>query len=213
MTKTPDLPDDLGRLARRLATEPVLAFTCELPQPPGINDWWEPVTIRRGSHTVASMKLTRKAVKYKSFAEDQLLRLGIDVVALEDAFRDLWLHLHVTSYLSTPMERDVDGPLKPLQDFMCQLLGVNDARVRHASGSVLLDASRPRVKVCVQGFQVWNSSGGNGPFYTIKTSNTPQGRRSVAQQVTPRRILRPIAPGRKVIGCAGSDYLTAVGDD
>src|SRR5581483_11501265 len=120
------------RLALLLAAEPAAELRCELPVPPGINDWWEPVSIRRKGHSVASMRLTRAAVRYKDYAEEVLRREGIDVVALEDEFRDLWLQIHITSYVATPMERDADGPLKPLQDLLCSLLGVNDARVRYS---------------------------------------------------------------------------------
>ena len=126
-----------------------------MPQPPGINEWWEPVTIRHGARSVASMKLSHRAEHYKAMAEDLLLRQGIDVVALEDACRDLWLRLHVTSYLSTPMQRDVDGPLKPMQDFICRLLGVNDARVRVASASLRLDEDGRRLGLRVEGYRVW----------------------------------------------------------
>jgi hypothetical protein len=177
-----------SELARRLSTEPARVFACELPQPPGINDWWEPVTIRRGARTVASMRLTRKAAHYQAFAEDQLLRGGIDVVALEDEFRDLWLHLHVTTYMTTPMERDVDGPLKPMQDFLCRLLGVDDARVRQASGILRLDPERPRVAIRIEGFQVWDSGGSDGQYYLLRTADTAQGRRSLALPITSRRI-------------------------
>ena len=181
------LPEEVEALARRLAREPDVVFTCELPQPPGINDWWEPVTIRRGTRSVASMKLSRRAERYKAMAEDLLLRQGIDVVALEDACRDLWLRLHVTSYLATPMERDVDGPLKPMQDFICRLLGANDARVRVASASVALDAARPRIGVRVEGYRVWAAGEDGPPYYLLRTKDTPLGRRSEALTVTARR--------------------------
>lgn len=186
------LPEDVAALALRLACEPAAVFTCELPQPPGINDWWEPVTIHRGAHTVASIKLSRRAERYKSSAEDLLLRQGVDVVALEDTFRDLWLRIYVTSYMATPMERDVDGPLKPMQDFLCRLLGVNDARVRVASASLSLDAERPRAGVRVEGYRVWAAGASGPPYYLLKTTDTPLGRRSAALLVTARR--RPERP-------------------
>ena len=116
------------------------SFIASCRRPPGINDWWEPVSINRKGHSVASMRLTRAAVRYRAHAEEVLSRAGVDLVALEDEFRDLWLQMHVVSYVATPMERDSDGPLKPLQDLLCDLLGVNDARVRYSAGSLLLDA-------------------------------------------------------------------------
>jgi hypothetical protein len=174
-----------------LASEPAAEMVCELPPPPGINDWWEPISIRRGGRSVASMRLTRAAGKYKSHAEDELLRQGIDVVALEDEFRDLWLQVHITSYVATPMERDVDGPLKPIQDLFCQLLGVNDARVRYASGALLLDAARPRIAVRIEGYQVWDAEGRGGPFYMVRAGDSPAGRRTVPLLVTARRVPVP----------------------
>jgi hypothetical protein len=185
------LPDEVAALARRLADEPAAVFVCELPQPPGINEWWEPVTIRRGTRSVASMRLSRGAERYKGMAEGLLLRQGADIVALEDAFRDLWLRLYVTSYLTTPMERDVDGPLKPMQDFICRLLGANDARVRVAAASVRLDQERPRVDIRVEGYRVWAAGDDGPPYYMLKTTDTAFGRRSAALEVTARR--RPTA--------------------
>lgn len=185
------LPDHARRLALLLAAEPAAEFRCELPVPPGINAWWEPVSIRRKGHSVASLRLTRAAIRYKAHAEDLLLRAGVDLVALEDEFRDLWLQIHVTSYLATPLERDSDGPLKPLQDLLCALLGVNDARVRYTGGSLLLDPARPRVAVRVEGYQVWDASGVGGPFYMLRTRDTAAVRRSEPQLLTGRRLPEP----------------------
>jgi hypothetical protein len=185
------LPPAARRLALLLAAEPAAEMRCELPVPPGINEWWEPVSIRRNGHSVASMRLTRAAIRYKAHAEDVLLRAGMDLVALEDEFRDLWLQIHVTSYLRTPLERDSDGPLKPLQDLICELLGVNDARVRYTGGSLLLGPERPRVALRVEGYQVWDSTGLGGPFYMLRSKDTPGGRRSEPLLLTARRLPEP----------------------
>jgi hypothetical protein len=110
---------------------------------------------------------------------------------LEDEFRDLWLQIHVTSYVATPLQRDSDGPLKPLQDLLCALLGVDDARVRYTGGSLLLDAARPRVAVRIEGYQVWDASGLGGPFYLLRTKDTPAGRRCEPLPLTVRRLPEP----------------------
>jgi hypothetical protein len=185
------LPDDAKRLALLLAAEPAAELYCELPVPPGINDWWEPVSIRRAGRAVASIKLSRAAERYKAHAEDLLLKQGLDVVQLEDEFRDLWLQVHVTSYLATPMARDADGPLKPLQDLICGLLGANDARVRYSAGSVVLDPKNERVAIRVEGYQVWDASGHGGPFYMLRTKDTSTGRRCEALLLTERRLPEP----------------------
>ena len=182
------LPEAAQRMALLLAVEPVAELRCELPQPPGINDWWEPVTIRRKGHSVASMRLSRAATRYKAHAEDVLVRAGVDLVALEDEFRDLWLQLHVVSYITTPLERDSDGPLKPLQDLLCALLGVDDARVRYTAGGLLLDPANPRVSVRIEGYQVWDAGGMGGPFYMVRSRDTPAGRRTEPLPLTPRRL-------------------------
>ena len=192
-----DMPDHVPlseqahRLALLLAAEPAAELCCRLPTPPGINDWWQPVSIRRGTQRVASIRLSRAAERYKAHAEDVLLRAGVDLVALEDEFHDLWLQIHVISYVSTPLERDSDGPLKPLQDLLCQLLGVNDSRVRYTGGQLLLDAADPRVEVRIEGYQVWDASGRGGPFYLLRTHDTPTGRRSEPLLLTPRRLPEP----------------------
>ncbi|GAC1402007.1 MAG: hypothetical protein NVSMB65_19260 [Chloroflexota bacterium] len=162
-----------------------------LPVPPGINGWWEPYTVnnKRGRR-VASMRLTRDASTYKARAERALLNAGIDVVALEDEFRDLWLQIEVVSYLATPLERDADGPLKPLQDVVCSLLGVDDARVRRTEGRVLLDPTAPRVHVRIAGYRAWDSSGEGGPFYIVRTRLTADGPRTEPLLLTPHRLKR-----------------------
>ena len=179
------------RTALLLAAEPAAELHCDLPTPPGINEWWEPVSIRRKGRVVASMRLTNAAARYKAHAEEVLRRKGIDIVALEDEFRDLWLQVHVVSYVASPMARDADGPIKPLQDLLCALLGANDARVRYSSGGLVLDAAHPRVAVRVEGYQVWDASGRGGPFYMLRTQETPAGRRSEALLITPRRLPAP----------------------
>ncbi|HEV7215050.1 MAG TPA: hypothetical protein VGP33_07970 [Chloroflexota bacterium] len=188
---TDGLPEATHRLALLLAAEPAAELECELPTPPGINDWWEPVSIRRAGRAVASLKLSRAATRYKVHAEELLRRQGVDVVALEDEFRDLWLQIHITSYLATPLERDVDGPLKPMQDLLCMFLGVDDARVRYTGGAALLDPERPRIAVRVEGYQVWDAGGRGGPFYMLRQSETTAGRRSRPLLLTARRVPAP----------------------
>ena len=186
-----DLTPEARRVALLLAAEPAAEIRCELPTPPGINEWWEPVTIHRKGRAVASMRLSNEAARYKAHAEDVLLRRGLDVVALEDEFRDLWLQIHIVSYIPTPMARDADGPLKPLQDLFCSLLAANDARVRYSAGSLQLDPDYPRVEVRIEGYQVWDASGTGGPFYMLRPQNTPTGRRCEALELTARRLPIP----------------------
>src|SRR5947199_218975 len=134
-------------LCRRLAAHPAAELCVTLPVPPGINGWWEPVALRRRGRLVASLRLTKDATAYQHLAERTLLEAGLDPVELEDAFHDLWLDLRVVSYLASPLERDADGPIKPLQDLFCALLGVDDARVRHSSGNLPLDPFAPPAEV------------------------------------------------------------------
>ncbi len=200
-----ELSGDALRLAQVLATRPAVCFTAVLPTPPGINHWWEPYTAqnKRGGR-VASLRLTGDATKYKARAERVLLESGVDVVGLEDQFADLWLHLEVISYLATPLERDADGPLKPLQDVLCAILGVDDARVRRVEGRVLLDPTTPRVHVTVSGYQVWDSSGEGGPYYMMRTRVGPTGPRTEPLLLTPRRLPEP-HPSLQSILAAGGD--------
>ena len=182
------LPAAAADLVRRLAAHPAAELCVTLPAPPGINGWWEPVALRRRGRLVASLRLTKDATAYKHLAERTLLEAGLDPVELEDAFHDLWLDLRVVSYLATPLERDADGPIKPLQDLFCTLLGVDDARVRHSSGSLRLDPLAPRAEVSLCGYQVWDSSGQGGPYYTVHTRYTAAGPRTEPQLVTARRL-------------------------
>ncbi|HXT34818.1 MAG TPA: hypothetical protein VN837_04495 [Chloroflexota bacterium] len=188
---TSPLSEDARKLALLLAAEPAAELRCELPTPPGINEWWEPVSIRRKGKTVASMRLSSAAVRYKAHAEEVLLRQGLDVVALEDEFRDLWLAIHVVSFVATPMTRDADGPLKPLQDLLCSILAVNDARVRYSAASLQLDPKHPRVMIRIEGYQVWDASGLGGPFFLLRPQDTPAGRRCEALELTARRLPTP----------------------
>ena len=187
--KAGPLPPQAEELARRLADQPAAQVCVTLPPPPGINGWWEPYTIRRSGRPVASMRLTKDAVAYRRLAERTLLEAGIDPVELEDSFRDLWLDLRIVSYIATPLERDADGPVKPMQDLFCALLGVDDARVRQSSGSLRLDPLAPRAEVWLRGYRVWDSSGEGGPYYTIVTRITAAGPRTEPRLITPRRSL------------------------
>jgi hypothetical protein len=185
------LSEETRRLALLLAAEPAAEMRCALPPPPGINDWWEPVSIHRKGRAVASMRLTGAATRYKKHVDEVLRRQGVDVVALEDEFRDLWPAIHVVSYVATPMARDADGPLKPLQDLLCSLLAVNDARVRYSAASLALDPDHPRVEVRIEGYQVWDASGRGGPFYLLRPKESLAGRRCEALEVTDRRVPTP----------------------
>ena len=182
------LPAATADLVRRLAAQPAAELCVTLPVPPGINGWWEPVALRRRGRVVASLRLTKDAAADKHLAERALLETGLDPVELEDAFHDLWLDLRVISYLATPLERDADGPIKPLQDLFCTLLGVDDARVRHSSGSLRLDPLAPRAEVSLCGYQVWDSSGRGGPYYTVRTRYTAAGPRTEPRLVTAQRL-------------------------
>ena len=185
------LPPEAEQLARRMAETPAAEIRLALPVPPGINGWWEPYTARSRGRVVASLRLTKDALAYKRLAERTLLDSGLDPVELEDTFHDLWLDLRVTSYLATPLERDADGPVKPLQDLFCALLGVDDARVRHSSGRLLLDPITPRAEVWLRGYRVWNSSGEGGPYYMVRTRLGPDGPRTQPCLLTARRLPVP----------------------
>jgi hypothetical protein len=182
------LPPAVEDAVRHMATVPAAEVRVALPVPPGINGWWEPFTLRKRGHAIASLRLTKDAVAYKRLAERALLEAGTDPVELEDLFHDLWLDLQVVSYLATPLERDADGPVKPLQDLFCALLGVDDARVRQSSGIVRLDPLQPRAEVWLRGYQVWDSSGESGPYYTVQTRLTAAGPRTEPRLVTARRV-------------------------
>ena len=171
-----------------MAKEPAAYLHVTLPVPPGINGWWEPYTLRARGRSVASLRLTKDATAYKRLAERTLLENGTNPVELEDLFQDLWLDLRVVSYLATPLERDADGPVKPLQDLFCALLGVDDARVRHSSGTLRLDPPEPRAEVWLRGYRAWDSSGEGGPYYIVRTRLTPDGPRTEPRLLTEARL-------------------------
>jgi len=188
------LPPAVEDVMKAMATQPVAVLNLILPTPPGINAWWEPFSLRVRGRSVASLRLTKDATAYKALAERTLLAKGVDPVELEDIFDNLWLSLAVTSYLATPLERDADGPVKPLQDVLCAIVGVDDARVRQSSGAVRLDPLDPRVAVALHGYQVWNSSDEDGgPYYTVQTRRTAAGPRTEPRLVTMRRLPTPRA--------------------
>src|SRR5579875_3064881 len=194
--KARPLPADAEAMVRTLVESPAAELRVRLPVPPGINGWWEPYTVRTRGRAVASLRLTKEATAYKRLAERTLLADGTDPVELEDIFRDLWLDLRVISYLTTPLERDADGPVKPLQDLFCALLGVDDARVRHSSGTLRLDPPEPRAEVQLRGYRVWDSSGEGGPYYIVHTRLTPDGPRTEPRLLTEAR-LRTIVESRR----------------
>jgi len=186
--KAGPLSPESERAVRTLAAEPAAELRVRLPVPPGINGWWEPYTLRSRGRAVASLRLTKEATAYKRLAERTLLENGVNPVELEDTFRDLWLDLRVVSYLATPLERDADGPVKPLQDLFCALLGVDDARVRHSSGTLRLDPPEPRAEVHLRGYRAWDSSGEGGPYYDVRTRLTVDGPRTEPRLLTEQRL-------------------------
>lgn len=183
------LSPESERAVRAMVETPAAELRVRLPVPPGINGWWEPYTLRgRGARAVASLRLTKDATAYKRLAERTLLEGGTNPVELEDTFRDLWLNLRVVSYLATPLERDADGPVKPLQDLFCSMLGVDDARVRHSSGTLRLDPPEPRAEVHLRGYHAWDSSDEGGPYYVVRTRLTPEGPRTEPRLLTEARL-------------------------
>ena len=184
----PKLTSDDEQFMQQLCLIPAATEEIALPTPPGINGWWEPFTLRIRGRPVASLRLTRQAVAYKKHAERLLLESHIDPVELEDKFADLWLDFNITTFLKSPLERDADGVIKPLQDFFCSLLGVDDARVRRSVGQVRLDPYEPRVFITISGFRSWNSSGDDGPYYLVRTRKTAEGLRTEPQLVTSKRL-------------------------
>ena len=189
------LSPESEQVVRAMVERPAAELRVRLPVPPGINGWWEPYTLRSRGRSVASLRLTREATAYKRLAERTLLEHGTNPVELEDLFGDLWLDLRVVSYLATPLERDADGPVKPLQDLFCALLGVDDARVRHSSGTLRLDPPEPRAEVHLRGYRAWDSSGEGGPYYVVRTRLTTDGPRTEPRLLTEAR-LRSIVDGR-----------------
>lgn len=189
------LPPAVEDAVKAMASQPAAELNLILPTPPGINAWWEPFTLRLRGRSVASLRLTKDATAYKAMAERTLLAKGVDPVELEDVFDNLWLSIAVTSYLATPLERDADGPVKPLQDLLCALVGVDDARVRASSGTVRLDPLDPRVAVTLRGYQIWDSSDDGGPYYTVQTRRTAAGPRTEPRLImSSRRVPAPRAP-------------------
>ncbi len=167
---TEPLPQEWADEAARLAREPVAVTTVTLAVPPSINHWWKPFTLHRGGHAVASIKLTEEAEAYTARAWADLRRQKQTPQALAARYADLWLTFHVGTYLATPLERDADGPVKPLQDLLCGVLGVDDCRVRQVVARVALDPANPRLEVTIEGYRAWDAGGeGRGPWYVMRS--------------------------------------------
>lgn len=171
--------------ALALASGPEAEFRAALPVPPGINQWWEPVSVHRGGRTVASLRLSAAARDYTQGVGGLLLASGLGREALRAAFAGLWLEVEVVSYLATPLQRDADGPVKVLQDLFCKELGVDDARVRRSAGLLRLDPEDPRAEIALRGYRLWDASGGDGPYYRLREAARAGGGR------TEPRLARP----------------------
>lgn len=187
---THPLSPEMLATAREWAAIPALRLDVTLPISPGINGWWEPVTVWRKGRAVASMRLTREATTYTLLARRTLAKEGYTPERLSRLAMGLWLTLALVCYVDTPLRLDADANVKPLQDLLSEFMGVDDSRVRSSRGELRLDPAYPRVEVAVRGYHAWDAGGeGRGPFYIVKGEGTP-GRdlRTEAHPLTPRRM-------------------------
>ena len=96
-----------------------------LPLPPSINEQY--YTDSRGNR-----RLTPVALRYKAEVQKALFNLkqqGVLNVSLLKRMGTCYLALYIEFYFLTPLQRDLDGGLKIMQDAVCRALGANDNRV------------------------------------------------------------------------------------
>jgi len=156
--------------AARLAHEPVAVTTVTLDVPPSINHWWQPFTLHRDGHAVASIKLTQDAEVYTQKAWADLRRQKQTPASLAARYADLWLAFDMALYLVSPLSQDTDSAIKPVGDILSRYMGVDDCRVRVARGVARLDPANPRLEVTIEGYRAWDAGGGGrGPWYVMRS--------------------------------------------
>ncbi len=110
---------------RRPTTSTAERLCVTLPLPPSINEQY--YTDSRGNR-----RLTPVALRYKAEVQKALLNLkqqGVLNVSLLKRIGTCYLALYIEFYFTTPLQRDLDGGLKIMQDAVCRALGANDNRV------------------------------------------------------------------------------------
>jgi len=112
---TEPLPHEWADEAARLAHEPATAARFTLPLSPGINGWWEPLTVYRDGHRVASLHLTKEAEAYTQMVWIAMRRQAYTPQRMAREFADMWLLLRLDVYAISPLAFDADAHTKPCQ--------------------------------------------------------------------------------------------------
>jgi len=189
--------------ATRLATVPATVTTVTLDVPPSINHWWQPFTLHRGGHAVASIKLTQDAEVYTQKAWADLRRQKQTPQALAARYADLWLTFDMALYLATPLDRDTDGPLKVVGDLIAGYVNVDDCRVRRSQGVARLDPSNPRLEVTIEGYRAWDAGGeGRGPWYVMRSKRVGASLLTEPVLVTTRKCKAGLLDSKGAKGAA-----------
>jgi len=167
---TEPLPREWAEEVARLATVPAAVTTVALAVPPSINHWWQPFTMYRNGHAVASIKLTEDAEAYTARAWIDLRQQKQTPALLAARYANLWLAFDMALYLITPLSQDADSVLKPVGDILSRYMNVDDCRVRVARARVRLDPANPRLEVTIEGYRAWDAGGeGRGPWYVMRS--------------------------------------------
>jgi len=133
-----------------MGTDDTLRARFELPLPPGINQQYATVGVRR--------VLSRESRHYKKEVGRAIRRLRADGTissALIVALRQGFVGLFIDFYFETPLRRDLDGGLKIAQDAICEALGMNDNRVVDVHLVKRMDPLRPHIEVELEAIPTW----------------------------------------------------------
>jgi len=98
------------------------------------------------------------ALRYKAEVQRALLHLERQGVLNESFLKRMgtcYLALYMECYFSTPLQRDLDGGLKILQDAICKGLGANDNRVVEIHLSKRICPQDPHVYLEIDTLDDW----------------------------------------------------------
>ena len=122
-----------------------------LPLPPSVNEQYY-------TDTQGHRRLSPVALRYKAEVQRALLHLERQGVLNESFLKRMgtcYLALYMECYFSTPLQRDLDGGLKILQDAICKGLGANDNRVVEIHLSKRIRPQDPHVYLEIDTLDDW----------------------------------------------------------
>lgn len=123
-------------------------FVAELPLPPGMNASYKIANTRAGSHTIIHSAEAHDFNRDAALLLSQAYACNQEIIdAIKKSKKKTPLLLTIFFYFPTLWKRDIDGPIKIVQDAVFRHLQINDNLVTCLIVEKHADKLNPRVEV------------------------------------------------------------------